>query len=103
MKDRKATGVDEIPTEYNNNNNNGYLIKHLILNSSKCFTLYLIWTTTKRDNTCTIHNTCKWYIQKNGTYKNKANNINTEHIITQENNEQIKETFKCYSVLFQAC
>ena len=44
----------------------------------------------------------KWYIHGNGTYRNKANNImNTAHKITHENNEQIKETFKCYSVLFK--
>ena len=39
----------------------------------------------------------KWYILINGTHRNKTNNImNTVHKITHENNEQIKETFKCY-------
>ena len=47
----------------------------------------------------------KWYIHVNGTYRNKEDNImNTAHKITHENNEQqIKVTFKYYSVLFQAC
>ena len=40
----------------------------------------------------------KWYIQRN-----KANNImNIAHKIMHESNEQMKETFKCYSVLFSS-
>ena len=69
----------------NNNNNNGHLIQHLILNSSKRFTLCLNWTTTKQ----TTH--AQYIIRVDKTnidYNNKGSKMQDSHMEIILNNKK---------------